>query len=152
MNLMFRGSLALSSVITDEGNVVESANVSRPLSASGSDIHWQGSRVVLPGSPRILPLDELPAEAFGGEGVVALSAVHAIYIRNTGEHAVQVGGWAEMVSADGDLAFIELPPGAVMYLDGGVAGRPVGEGDHLVVRNESSGESSFEVLFIGTKA
>lgn len=153
MNLMHRGSVSISSVLTDSGNVVESASVSQPLAVpAAADMHWQAKGTIDEGEFATFPLDELPLEVFGEDGTVGFSAIHEVYVRNTGATSLRVGGWDSLGNAGAEPAFFPLAPGAILLLTSPASGFAVHAGDSISIHSVSAGESGYEILLVGAKA
>ena len=153
MNLLFRGSVSISSILTDDGNVVESAAVSQPLSAAESNVHWQGAGTVAAGALEVLDLRSLPQEAFGDEGTVGFSQVHAVYLRNTGTVDIKLGEWEKLVGSTDGTGHLTIRPGGLLVLTAPAAsGLAVAAGDSLSITNASSAEAGFEILIVGVRA
>jgi hypothetical protein len=148
MNLMFRGSVSIGSILTDDGNVIESASVSQPLAAGASNVHWQGAGEVPAESDVLLELDALPQQAFGDEGAVGLASIHAVYLRNTGAVDLEVGGWQQLVG----VGHLTLRPGGLLVITAPSAGFPVASGDCLSLNNASSAAAAYEILLVGVRA
>jgi hypothetical protein len=153
MSLMHRGSVSISSVLTDAGNVVESAAVSQPLNLpAAADMHWQGKGAINEGEFATLPLDGLPLEVFGDDGTICFSAIHEVYVRNTGATSLRVGGWKSLGNVGDQPALFPLAPGAVLLVTSPASGFAVHAGDSISIHSDSAGESGYEILLVGAKA
>lgn len=148
MSLMFRGTLVISSIITDAGNVVESADVSLPLSCETADTHWQATRESADGAADSLLIAALPIVVFEEAGSVAMSRIDLVYLRNRSGDSIKV----TLPSLAFSVSEVTIPGGGVMLLSSS-EGYDVDAGDSLVVESAENIPVgfSYDILLVGTK-
>jgi hypothetical protein len=142
MTYLFRGSVSVSSIITD-GSAVESANVSYPIVAGESNFHWQADRDVAAAGTDTLDLSALPVVVFGEDATVGFVSINSIWIRNTGEGPLEMDyGQMAVLLPVGAVAFYNLPSTGVST---------AASGSSLVI-TATNASSSYEILIVGAKA
>ncbi len=151
---------AVETSTADLSATVTTTNVSRSLSfATGTgpgqaQLVWSDSRTIAASGTDTLDLADLADD----RGTVVLSAVKAIYIRNTGAAALNLSGvgppedWEAGPVKTPSGSLLEIPAGG-MYLatNASAAGWAVGSSPQLVtvINASTTAAASYDILLIG---